>query len=96
MGKTRAKQFSLLKTSPTNCQLGDRAMCVQLHGDASFAGQGVIMEGLGLSTFFRFFIHNASNAESIRRIGNLPHFTSGGSVHIVVEYVLSSFSLFHG
>jgi len=24
-------------------------MCVQLHGDAAFAGQGVIMEGLGLS-----------------------------------------------
>jgi len=65
MGKTRAKQFSLLKTSPVSCQLGDRAMCVQLHGDASFTGQGVIMESLGLS--------------------NLPHFTSGGSVHIVVD-----------
>jgi len=24
-------------------------MCVQLHGDASFSGQGVVMEGLGLS-----------------------------------------------
>lgn len=24
-------------------------MCVQLHGDAAFTGQGVIMEGLGLS-----------------------------------------------
>jgi probable 2-oxoglutarate dehydrogenase E1 component DHKTD1 len=56
MGKTRPKQFSLLKTSPANCQLGDRAMCIQLHGDASFTGQGVIMESLGLSTFFRFFI----------------------------------------
>ena len=29
--------------------LGDRVMCVQLHGDAAFTGQGVIMEGLGLS-----------------------------------------------
>ncbi|PFH44882.1 hypothetical protein AMATHDRAFT_165196 [Amanita thiersii Skay4041] len=65
MGKTRAKQYSLLRTSPADCQLGDRVMCVQLHGDASFTGQGVIMEGLGLS--------------------NLPHFTSGGSVHIVVD-----------
>ncbi|KAF8635350.1 hypothetical protein AX17_003941 [Amanita inopinata Kibby_2008] len=65
LGKTRAKQYSLLKTSPTDCQLGDRVMCVQLHGDASFTGQGVIMETLGLS--------------------NLPHFTSGGSVHIVVD-----------
>lgn len=24
-------------------------MCVQLHGDASFTGQGIVMEGLGLS-----------------------------------------------
>ncbi|TFY80498.1 hypothetical protein EWM64_g3510, partial [Hericium alpestre] len=65
LGKTRAKQYSLLKVSPDDCMLGDKAMCVQLHGDASFTGQGVVMEGLGLS--------------------NLPHFTSGGSVHIVVN-----------
>ncbi|KAJ7069682.1 Transketolase, pyrimidine binding domain-containing protein [Mycena amicta] len=65
MGKTRAKQYALLKTSPDNCSLGDKVMCVQLHGDASFSGQGVVMESLGLS--------------------NLPHFTSGGSVHIVVD-----------
>ncbi|EPQ50911.1 2-oxoglutarate dehydrogenase, E1 component [Gloeophyllum trabeum ATCC 11539] len=65
LGKTRAKQYALLKTSPEDCMLGDRVMCVQLHGDASFTGQGVVMETLGLS--------------------NLPHFTSGGSVHIVVN-----------
>ncbi|KAF5378852.1 hypothetical protein D9615_006945 [Tricholomella constricta] len=65
LGKTRAKQYSLLKTSPKDCELGDKVMCVQLHGDASFTGQGVIMEGLGLS--------------------NLPHFTSGGTVHLVVD-----------
>ncbi|KIK54180.1 hypothetical protein GYMLUDRAFT_48977 [Collybiopsis luxurians FD-317 M1] len=65
LGKTRAKQYSLLKTHPDDCQLGDKVMCVQLHGDASFAGQGVVMESLGLS--------------------NLPHFTSGGTVHLVVD-----------
>ncbi|KAK7048480.1 2-oxoglutarate dehydrogenase E1 component mitochondrial [Favolaschia claudopus] len=65
LGKTRAKQYSLLKTSPEDCNLGDRVMCVQIHGDASFTGQGVVMESLGLS--------------------NLPHFTSGGSVHLVVD-----------
>ncbi|KAI0070572.1 dehydrogenase E1 and transketolase domain-containing protein 1 [Panus rudis PR-1116 ss-1] len=67
LGKTRAKQFSLLKTveNPSECFPGDRVMCVQLHGDASFTGQGVVMEGLGLS--------------------NLPHYTVGGSVHIVVN-----------
>ncbi|KAJ3913557.1 dehydrogenase E1 and transketolase domain-containing protein 1 [Lentinula edodes] len=65
LGKTRAKQYSLLKTHPDDCQLGDKVMCVQLHGDASFSGQGVVMESLGLS--------------------NLPHFTSGGTVHLVVD-----------
>ncbi|KAM5543648.1 hypothetical protein V8D89_002899 [Ganoderma adspersum] len=69
LGKTRAKQFALLKTlqsaGETECMPGDRVMCVQLHGDASFTGQGVIMEGLGLS--------------------NLPHYTVGGSVHLVVK-----------
>ena len=29
-------------------------MCVQLHGDASFTGQGVVMESLGLSAFWVF------------------------------------------
>ncbi|EIM89258.1 dehydrogenase E1 and transketolase domain-containing protein 1 [Stereum hirsutum FP-91666 SS1] len=65
LGKTRAKQYSLLHTSPDDCMLGDKVMCVQLHGDASFTGQGIVMEGLGLS--------------------NLPHFSVGGSVHIVVN-----------
>jgi probable 2-oxoglutarate dehydrogenase E1 component DHKTD1 len=49
LGKTRAKQYSLLNSSPEDCMLGDKAMCVQLHGDASFTGQGIVMETLGLS-----------------------------------------------
>ncbi|KAF9336096.1 hypothetical protein BG006_009695 [Podila minutissima] len=65
MGKARAKQMDLIANSSPDCQLGDKVMCVQLHGDAAFTGQGVVMESLGLS--------------------NLPHFTSGGSIHIVVN-----------
>ena len=49
MGQARAKQYSLIKESGNDCMLGDKVMCVQLHGDAAFTGQGVIMEGLGLS-----------------------------------------------
>jgi probable 2-oxoglutarate dehydrogenase E1 component DHKTD1 len=49
LGKARAKQYSLLNASPADCKLGDKVMCLQLHGDASFTGQGVVMEGLGLS-----------------------------------------------
>ena len=52
-GKTPAKQFALLKSlqeaGETECKPGDRVMCVQMHGDASFTRQGVVMEGLGLS-----------------------------------------------
>jgi probable 2-oxoglutarate dehydrogenase E1 component DHKTD1 len=33
MGKTRAKQMDLLNFE-TDCKLGDRVMCIQLHGDA--------------------------------------------------------------
>ncbi|KAF9373606.1 hypothetical protein CPB97_000429 [Podila verticillata] len=65
MGKARAKQMDLIAKSSPDCQLGDKVMCVQLHGDAAFTGQGVVMESLGLS--------------------NLPHFSSGGSIHIVVN-----------
>ncbi|KIK77031.1 hypothetical protein PAXRUDRAFT_835129 [Paxillus rubicundulus Ve08.2h10] len=71
LGKARAKQYSLLKAlekggdGVEGCMLGDKVMCIQLHGDASFTGQGVVMETLGLS--------------------NLPHYTSGGSVHVVVN-----------
>ncbi|KAG8808783.1 hypothetical protein FRC17_003774 [Serendipita sp. 399] len=65
LGKTRGKQYSLIHTSDSSCMLGDKVICVQLHGDAAFTGQGVVMESLGLS--------------------NLPHFTSGGSIHIVVN-----------
>ena len=82
MGKTRAKQYSLLKSSPTECKLGDKVMCVQLHGDASFAGQGIVMESLGLSMSCLTQINILLTEDSQ---GNLAHFTSGGTVHVVVE-----------
>jgi len=62
-------------------------MCLQLHGDASFTGQGVVMEGLGLSQSPRFQAAWVLT-KGKKTLGNLPHFTSGGSVHIVVKYVL--------
>lgn len=66
-------------------------MCVQLHGDASFTGQGVIMETLGLSMYY---LAHAYRVFLTTYLGNLPHYTSGGSVHIVVEYVPLCISLF--
>ncbi|KAJ1952123.1 hypothetical protein EC988_003719 [Linderina pennispora] len=36
------------------CALGDRLIGIQVHGDAAFTGQGVIMETLGLSNLPHF------------------------------------------
>ncbi|KNC96364.1 oxoglutarate dehydrogenase (succinyl-transferring), E1 component [Spizellomyces punctatus DAOM BR117] len=66
LGKARAKQMYLYESgSETDCYIGDRVMCIQMHGDAAFCGQGVVTETLGLA--------------------NLPHFTAGGSVHVIVN-----------
>ena len=42
-------QEMMKTTDPTkmDCYIGDRVMCVQVHGDAAFTGQGVVMESLG-------------------------------------------------
>ena len=40
----------MMKTTNPNtmdCYIGDRVLCVQVHGDAAFTGQGVVMESLG-------------------------------------------------
>ncbi|KAF6039646.1 DHTKD1 [Bugula neritina] len=51
-GKTRAKQRLAMdgdySTHPHDTQT-HRALCLQIHGDAAFAGQGVIQETLALS-----------------------------------------------
>eukprot|EP00842_Homolaphlyctis_polyrhiza_P002407 jgi/Hompol1/3167/HPOL_006379-RA len=70
LGKARARQMELYEEYTTNhtnpdCSIGDRVICIQQHGDAAFAGQGVVTETLGLS--------------------NLPHYTAGGSIHIIVN-----------
>jgi probable 2-oxoglutarate dehydrogenase E1 component DHKTD1 len=66
LGKARARQMYLYDSkTESNCHIGDKVLCVQMHGDAAFTGQGVVTETLGLA--------------------NLPHFTTGGSVHIIVN-----------
>ena len=58
-GKTRAKQHFTKDENRT------RTMSLLMHGDAAFAGQGVVFETLGFS--------------------ELPHYSTGGTVHIVVN-----------
>ncbi|KAJ3413112.1 2-oxoglutarate dehydrogenase E1 component [Chytridiales sp. JEL 0842] len=59
-GKVRALQFY-----QNDEKSREKAIAVLLHGDAAFAGQGVVYETIGLS--------------------DLPAYTTGGSIHIVVN-----------
>lgn len=59
-GKVRAQQFYSHDEAERNS-----SMALLLHGDASFAAQGVIYETFGFS--------------------DLPHYTTGGTIHIVVN-----------
>ncbi|PVU89692.1 hypothetical protein BB561_005217 [Smittium simulii] len=55
LGKARAKQMNLINEyQEKDCKLGDKVLSVQLHGDAAFTGQGVIMETLGLSNLSHY------------------------------------------
>ena len=67
LGCTRGRQMKMFESNNNqpDCRLGDNVLCVQVHGDSAFSGQGIIMETLGIS--------------------NLPHFSSGGSIHVIVN-----------
>lgn len=51
----RAKQFALIEEADPECSLVDKVMSLQLHGDVSLTGQGIVMESLGLSTCLAAF-----------------------------------------
>ncbi len=50
-GKTRAEQFY------RGDKTGDKAMSILLHGDAAFAGQGVVYETFHLSDLPAYTTH---------------------------------------
>lgn len=52
VGKTRARQQSLSEgdySSDNAAQPGDKVVCLQVHGDASFSGQGIVPETFTIS-----------------------------------------------
>ena len=51
--EARAQANAALQEHIGECYPGDKVLCVQMHGDASFTGQGVVMEGLSLSKLLR-------------------------------------------
>ncbi|KAH0616439.1 hypothetical protein JD844_027532 [Phrynosoma platyrhinos] len=57
VGKTRGRQQSLLDgdySSDSSAQPGDKVICLQVHGDASFSGQGIVPETFTLSNLPHF------------------------------------------
>ncbi|MCA1642091.1 MAG: multifunctional oxoglutarate decarboxylase/oxoglutarate dehydrogenase thiamine pyrophosphate-binding subunit/dihydrolipoyllysine-residue succinyltransferase subunit [Acidobacteria bacterium] len=49
VGMTRAKQDAMQRAGAAREEVIDRALPVLLHGDAAFAGQGIVMETLNLA-----------------------------------------------
>ncbi|KAI7824290.1 hypothetical protein BX661DRAFT_172529 [Kickxella alabastrina] len=101
-GYGRAKQMYLYdnNTDP-GCALGDRLMGIQIHGDAAFTGQGVIMETLGLSNLPHFslggtvhiIINNqigyttpATNARSTLYTSDIAKLVNAPVVHVNGDY----------
>uniref|UniRef100_A0A8D0HHJ1 2-oxoadipate dehydrogenase complex component E1 n=1 Tax=Sphenodon punctatus TaxID=8508 RepID=A0A8D0HHJ1_SPHPU len=57
VGKTRGRQQSLLDgdySLESSAQPGDKVICLQVHGDASFSGQGIVPETFTLSNLPHF------------------------------------------
>ncbi|KAJ2881996.1 hypothetical protein FB639_002491, partial [Coemansia asiatica] len=66
MGKSRAKDIKIArKKKDPNYIIGDNVLSVTLHGDSSFAGQGVVAESLGMSGLSHF-----TNGGTIHIINN--------------------------
>uniref|UniRef100_A0A8C4K1A3 2-oxoadipate dehydrogenase complex component E1 n=1 Tax=Dromaius novaehollandiae TaxID=8790 RepID=A0A8C4K1A3_DRONO len=57
VGKTRGRQQTLLDgdySPESSAQPGDSVICLQVHGDAAFSGQGIVPETLTLSNLPHF------------------------------------------
>ncbi|KAJ2362481.1 hypothetical protein H4S01_004758, partial [Coemansia sp. RSA 2610] len=101
-GYARAKQMYLYdKNTDPGCALGDRLIGIQIHGDAAFTGQGVIMETLGLSNLPHFslggtvhiIINNqigyttpATNARSTLYTSDVGKLVNAPVIHVNGDY----------
>ena len=63
-GKTRAEQFYRGDTE------GKKAMSILLHGDAAFAGQGVVYETMGMSELPDYTTKGTIHIVANNQIGN--------------------------
>ncbi|CAG9787105.1 unnamed protein product [Diatraea saccharalis] len=72
MGKTRAKQMQLKEgdyCKDGSSRMGDKALNVQIHGDAAFTGQGVNQETLMLSQAPHFHVGGSLHVVVNNQVG---------------------------
>ncbi|XP_068204205.1 2-oxoadipate dehydrogenase complex component E1 [Palaemon carinicauda] len=70
-GKSRARERSLNKRNPNKDSAlpSDKVVCVQVHGDAALAGQGVIQETLAMSNVPHFSIGGSLHVSINNQVG---------------------------
>lgn len=68
MGKARAKQTELMRSADPDCNLGDRVMCVQIHGDAVSVGEYIIPMTFHLNQDILIGIHWSRCCDGITKL----------------------------
>lgn len=102
MGKSRTRDINIARAKKNaNHTIGDHVMAVSLHGDSSFAGQGVVAESLamgGLSHFtnggtIHIIINNqvgfttpASHTRATRYASDMAKFADIPIIHVNGDY----------
>ncbi|KAI8324422.1 dehydrogenase E1 and transketolase domain-containing protein 1 [Martensiomyces pterosporus] len=102
MGKSRVKDINLARfKSAENHTIGDNVLPIALHGDSSFAGQGIVAESLAMSGLAHFtnggtihvVINNqvgyttpASHTRSTRYASDIAKFADIPIIHVNGEH----------
>ncbi|KAJ2613997.1 hypothetical protein H4S08_001922 [Coemansia sp. RSA 1365] len=102
MGKSRTKDLNIAKSRQTqNHTIGDHVLPISLHGDSSFAGQGIVAESLGMSGLAHFtnggtihiVINNqvgyttpASHTRTTRYASDIAKFADVPVIHVNGDY----------
>ncbi|XP_074656745.1 2-oxoadipate dehydrogenase complex component E1-like isoform X2 [Tubulanus polymorphus] len=84
VGKTRSRQKRLHDgdyNNDTDVHLGDKALCLQVHGDASFTGQGIVPETFTLAYTPHFRIGGSIHLIVNNQLGFTTEPERGRSFH---------------
>ncbi|MFH4974609.1 hypothetical protein AB6A40_001318 [Gnathostoma spinigerum] len=87
MGKTRARSASkrIGDYGQQDSRPGDQVLCVQIHGDGAFVGQGVVMETLSLSNIPHFRVGGSLHVVTNNQIAYTAESHTGRSTAFVTD-----------